>query len=83
MVSASVWNAGGQGRWWPQPGITERPWGLTALRWAEREGSAGPRLGDQEDRRPPFLKTEKNKAPASERREWLIQRRPGQRGGGK
>lgn len=37
----------------------------------------GPRLGDQEDRRPPFLKTEKNKAPASESREWLIQRRPG------
>lgn len=35
-----------------------RPWGLSALQWAEREGSEGPRLGDQEDRGPPSLKTE-------------------------
>lgn len=38
-------------------------WGFDCAAVGRREGSEGPRLGDQEDsRRPPFLKTEKNKA---------------------
>lgn len=36
----------------------------SGLRWAEREASEGPRLGDQEDRRPPFLNTEKKIGPS-------------------